>query len=92
MDTDEDEFDMGKFAPPQVYRRPYTRDDFEIMRTVGRGTFGSVFIVYRKDDPEQTRMAMKVISKAVVRQKVFTVSRLFDRFMHVSARDGAYPE
>lgn len=69
MDTDEDEFDMGKFAPPQVYRRPYTRDDFEIMRTVGRGTFGSVFIVYRKDDPEQTRMAMKVISKAVVRQK-----------------------
>ena len=36
------------------------------MKVLGRGTFGSVHLVYRKDDKKQKRMAMKTIKKELV--------------------------
>jgi hypothetical protein len=37
---------------------------------LGRGTFGSVLLVYKKDDNTKRRLALKLISKEVIRQKV----------------------
>ena len=34
---------------------------------LGTGSFGQVFLVFRKNDPTQKRMAMKVVKKRVVR-------------------------
>lgn len=38
-------------------------DQFEIIDKLGKGSFGSVFLVRRKDDPNKTNYAMKVLEK-----------------------------
>ena len=38
-------------------------ESFKCIKVLGRGTFGSVHLVYRKDDKKQKRMAMKTIKK-----------------------------
>ena len=40
-----------------------TMESFKCIKVLGRGTFGSVHLVYRKDDKKQKRMAMKTIKK-----------------------------
>jgi RAC serine/threonine-protein kinase len=67
MDTDaEDPYDL--ISPPETVKK-YTAKDFEMIKMIGKGTFGNVVLVYRKDDPTQTRMAMKQISKDHIREK-----------------------
>ena len=69
MDDPYDPFPLTRFAPPEACKK-YTMKDFETLKMVGKGTFGKVLLVYRKDDPTETRMAMKQISKELIRQKV----------------------
>jgi serine/threonine protein kinase len=38
-------------------------DQFEIIEKLGKGSFGSVYLVRRKDDPNKTNYAMKVLEK-----------------------------
>lgn len=38
-------------------------DQFEIIEKLGKGSFGSVYLVRRKDDPKKTNYAMKVLEK-----------------------------
>ncbi|KAI4843753.1 kinase-like protein [Aureobasidium sp. EXF-8845] len=48
-------------------KRVYGPEDFEILRLIGKGTFGQVFQVRKKDT--QRIYAMKVLSKKVIVQK-----------------------
>ena len=68
METDQD--DISNFVPANYIRRQYKIEDFVTLKTIGKGTFGNVVLVYRRDDPRQVRMALKVIDKRVIRQKV----------------------
>jgi len=38
-------------------------ESFEVIEKLGKGSFGSVFLVKKKDDPNQTPYAMKVLEK-----------------------------
>ena len=38
-------------------------EQFEIIEKLGKGSFGSVFLVKKKDDPEKRNFAMKVLEK-----------------------------
>ena len=38
-------------------------ESFEIIEKLGKGSFGSVFLVKKKDDPSETLFAMKVLEK-----------------------------
>lgn len=40
-----------------------TLECFEIIEKLGKGSFGSVFLVRKKDDPEKKNYAMKVLEK-----------------------------
>ena len=53
-----------------IYRPRLSITDFETEKVLGRGTFGSVLLVYKKDDNTKRRLALKLISKEVIRQKV----------------------
>ncbi|GAB7361965.1 hypothetical protein MBLNU230_g2002t1 [Neophaeotheca triangularis] len=48
-------------------RRQFGPDDFEILKLIGKGTFGQVFQVRKKDNKRV--YAMKVLSKKVIVQK-----------------------
>jgi len=38
-------------------------DQFEILEKLGKGSFGAVYLVIRKEDPKKTKYAMKVLEK-----------------------------
>jgi len=38
-------------------------DDFDIVEKLGKGSFGAVYLVHRKNDPKKTKYAMKVLEK-----------------------------
>lgn len=46
-----------------------TPDDFIYHRLLGKGSFGEVFLVHRKDDETKKLYAMKVLSKDKVMSK-----------------------
>ncbi|KAI5275319.1 kinase-like protein [Aureobasidium subglaciale] len=51
----------------KIDKKAYGPEDFEILRLIGKGTFGQVFQVRKKDT--QRIYAMKVLSKKVIIQK-----------------------
>jgi RAC serine/threonine-protein kinase len=68
----EDHMDMSNFnVPPEIQRSSVrlTMESFKCIKVLGRGTFGSVHLVYRKDDKKQKRMAMKTIKKSLIRDR-----------------------
>ncbi|GMM30842.1 serine/threonine protein kinase [Martiniozyma asiatica (nom. inval.)] len=56
-----------KFEYTSINKRHYGPEDFEILRLLGKGTFGQVFQVKKKDT--QRIYAMKVLSKKVIVKK-----------------------
>lgn len=66
---EEGHMDMSDFwIPPEIERQSVRleMDSFQRTRLLGKGTFGSVHLVYRKSDPTKKRMAMKTIAKALI--------------------------
>lgn len=41
-------------------------DDFELLKVLGKGSFGKVMLVYKKDDPTKKLLAMKTLRKAAL--------------------------
>ncbi|KAI0485191.1 kinase-like domain-containing protein [Xylariaceae sp. FL0804] len=70
-DTSEDKQPTGEIFVEAVYQRTdkkhYGPDDFQILRLIGKGTFGQVYQVRKKDT--NRIYAMKVLSKKVIVQK-----------------------
>lgn len=56
-----------KFEYTSINKRHYGPEDFEILRLLGKGTFGQVFQVKKKDT--KRIYAMKVLSKKVIVKK-----------------------
>ncbi|KAI1430113.1 kinase-like domain-containing protein [Xylaria sp. FL1777] len=70
-DTTIDKEPTGEIYVEAVYQRTekkhYGPDDFQILRLIGKGTFGQVYQVRKKDS--NRIYAMKVLSKKVIVQK-----------------------
>ena len=45
---------------------PLTIDDFELLKVLGKGSFGKVMLVKKKDDPNETLYALKTLRKAAL--------------------------
>lgn len=54
---------------PQSHGPSLTLEDFELIEKLGKGSFGSVFLVTRKGDPNKTYYAMKILEKDKVFQQ-----------------------
>ena len=52
-----------------AHKKPLSLEDFELIEKLGKGSFGSVFLVKKKDDPSQTYYAMKILEKDKVFQQ-----------------------
>jgi len=69
----EDGFDqsINNLIPPALQRasRRLTIDSFEKIKVLGKGTFGQVFLVYRRNDEKKTRMALKTIPKSLIKER-----------------------
>ena len=52
----------------QVTKTAVTLEDFEVLRVIGKGSFGKVFLVQRRDE-KGTVYAMKVLKKDFVKQR-----------------------
>ena len=61
-----------------------TMESFKCIKVLGRGTFGSVHLVYRKDDKKQKRMAMKTIKKEPI--EIVYFSRPIARYITFDAK------
>ncbi|KAI1415582.1 kinase-like domain-containing protein [Hypoxylon sp. FL1857] len=70
-DTTPDKTPTGEIFVEAIYQRTekrhYGPDDFQILRLIGKGTFGQVYQVRKKDTGRI--YAMKVLSKKVIVQK-----------------------
>ncbi|KAI9726191.1 MAG: Serine/threonine-protein kinase [Chrysothrix sp. TS-e1954] len=66
-----------KLAFQAVEKRHYGPEDFSILKLIGKGTFGQVFQVRKKDT--QRVYAMKVLSKKVIVQKKEVAHTLGER-------------
>ncbi|KAI0841098.1 kinase-like domain-containing protein [Hypoxylon sp. FL0890] len=70
-DTTPDKTPTGEIFVEAIYqkteKRHYGPDDFQILRLIGKGTFGQVYQVRKKDTGRI--YAMKVLSKKVIVQK-----------------------
>ncbi|KAI1209432.1 kinase-like domain-containing protein [Annulohypoxylon truncatum] len=71
LDTTPDKTPTGEIFVEAIYQRTekkhYGPDDFQILRLIGKGTFGQVYQVRKKDTGRI--YAMKVLSKKVIVQK-----------------------
>lgn len=62
------DIDMPMVPELQQASRRLTMDSFARIKVLGQGSFGHVYLVYRKNDSTRRRMAMKVVKKKVVRE------------------------
>jgi serine/threonine protein kinase SCH9 len=80
-DAEEADTVMGeihlKFSFQKTDKRHYGPEDFEILKLIGKGTFGQVFQVRKKDT--HRIYAMKVLSKKVIIQKKEVAHTLGER-------------
>ncbi|KAJ8607715.1 hypothetical protein MRB53_040103 [Persea americana] len=66
-----------RFAFSKVEKKSFGPEDFEILKLIGKGTFGQVFQVRKRDT--QRIYAMKVLSKKVIVQKKEVAHTLGER-------------
>ena len=48
------------------YNHRLTIDDFDLLKVLGKGSFGKVMLVKKKDDPLETLYALKTLRKAAL--------------------------
>jgi serine/threonine kinase 38 len=61
-------------------------DEFELIKEIGRGAFGSVRLCYKKDDPKKRILAMKIMFKARMIEGMHVKHVRAERDMMVEAR------
>jgi len=69
MNEDDDDVEESNEATDLLKPgKKINRDDFKIIKVIGKGSFGKVFLVKKKDGGD-TVYAMKVLSKAMVAKR-----------------------
>lgn len=58
--------DTGSLDFSQYHSSPLTVDNFELIKVLGKGSFGKVMLTRKKDDPSGTLYAMKTLRKAAL--------------------------
>lgn len=66
--TNEDKDDGDEQAENLLSTKKICKNDFIFLKVVGRGSFGKVYLVKKKDKPDQP-LALKVLSKDVVSKR-----------------------
>ena len=66
--TEPEDIEMPMAPELKTASQKLTMDSFERIKVLGKGTFGSVYLVYLKSDVTRKRMAMKVVKKQKVRE------------------------
>ena len=56
--------------------KPWTVNDFELIKVLGKGAYGKVMLARRKEDSKQTLYAMKTMRKALLAKQ--------DQILHAS--------
>ena len=65
-EIDVTETDDSNFLKPS---QKVSKEDFNIIKVIGRGSFGKVYLVKKKDAPKGTVYAMKTLQKDVVAKR-----------------------
>ena len=69
MQTSQDEGETGdEVAENLLSTKKISKNDFIFLKVVGRGSFGKVYLVKKKDKPDQP-LALKVLAKDVVSKR-----------------------
>jgi serum/glucocorticoid-regulated kinase 2 len=56
-------------------------DDFQLLKVLGKGSFGKVMLVRKIDDPAKTLYAMKTLRKAVLLKRNQVAHTATERFI-----------
>lgn len=67
----------SSLAQPSKHQRKLSPDDFDLLRVIGQGGYGKVFMVKKKFEPQQGQIcAMKVLKKVCVKLRSFVRHRV----------------
>lgn len=53
--------DEDKFTDCPIRNFPSTLSEYELGRELGKGAFGKVFQAHLKDDPQKSKVAIKIV-------------------------------
>lgn len=78
MEEDDDVEESNEATDLLVPGKKINRDDFKIIKVIGKGSFGKVFLVKKKDGGDVV-YAMKVLSKAMVAKRNLIIKTQAER-------------
>lgn len=67
--------------------KPLTIDDFELLKVLGKGSFGKVMLVKKSDDPNGTLYALKTLRKAALAKRKQLAHTATERIILESIRN-----
>jgi serine/threonine protein kinase len=78
--TQEEEDEDGEDEAVNLLKpgKKITRDDFKTIKVIGKGSFGKVYLVEKRDNPGPV-YAMKVLSKAMVAKRNLIIKTQAER-------------
>jgi len=68
LDQEEEEDTVGELTENLLSANKISKDDFVFQKVVGRGSFGKVYMVKKKDKPDEV-YALKVLDKGVLKKR-----------------------